>query len=119
MRGGIVDCFAATADAPVRIEFFGDAIESMRDVRDRVAAQQRRRSSGSTSRRGPTISTSAATLFDYLPADATVVLEEPATIAATARALDEERARERHTLLADDEAADDAARASVPRRPRR
>src|SRR6202035_2087150 len=30
VRGGIIDVFAATADAPVRIEFVGDAIESMR-----------------------------------------------------------------------------------------
>ena len=44
-------------------------------------------------------STESATIFDYLPADATVVLDEPATIAAVAEALDEERARERHTLL--------------------
>ncbi len=33
VRGGIIDLFAATADAPVRIEFFGDAIESMRTLR--------------------------------------------------------------------------------------
>ena len=30
VRGGILDLFAATASAPVRIEFFGDTIESMR-----------------------------------------------------------------------------------------
>ncbi|HXP92222.1 MAG TPA: transcription-repair coupling factor [Candidatus Binatia bacterium] len=30
VRGGIVDVFPATAPAPVRLEFFGDALESMR-----------------------------------------------------------------------------------------
>ncbi len=30
VRGGIVDVFAASADRPARIEFFGDAIESIR-----------------------------------------------------------------------------------------
>ncbi len=30
VRGGIVDVWAATADAPTRVEFFGDEIESMR-----------------------------------------------------------------------------------------
>jgi transcription-repair coupling factor (superfamily II helicase) len=30
VRGGILDVFAATADAPVRVEFFGDEVESMR-----------------------------------------------------------------------------------------
>jgi len=30
VRGGIVDVWSATADAPARVEFFGDEIESMR-----------------------------------------------------------------------------------------
>ncbi len=30
VRGGIIDVYAATADAPARLEFFGDAIESIR-----------------------------------------------------------------------------------------
>jgi transcription-repair coupling factor (superfamily II helicase) len=30
VRGGILDVFAATADAPVRVEFFGDDVESVR-----------------------------------------------------------------------------------------
>jgi transcription-repair coupling factor (superfamily II helicase) len=30
VRGGIIDVFAATADAPVRVEFVGDTIESIR-----------------------------------------------------------------------------------------
>jgi transcription-repair coupling factor (superfamily II helicase) len=30
VRGGLVDCFPATADHPVRLEFFGDALESIR-----------------------------------------------------------------------------------------
>jgi transcription-repair coupling factor (superfamily II helicase) len=30
VRGGILDLFAASEDAPIRIEFFGEAIESMR-----------------------------------------------------------------------------------------
>jgi transcription-repair coupling factor (superfamily II helicase) len=30
VRGGILDVFAATAEAPVRLEFFGDTLESLR-----------------------------------------------------------------------------------------
>ncbi|MBV9648431.1 MAG: transcription-repair coupling factor [Candidatus Eremiobacteraeota bacterium] len=30
VRGGLLDVFPATADAPVRLEFFGDALETMR-----------------------------------------------------------------------------------------
>jgi transcription-repair coupling factor (superfamily II helicase) len=105
VRGGIIDLFAATADAAARVEFFGDTIESMRTF-----SIESQRSSGSldalavapwNDRPG-----SAATLFDYLPDDATIVLEEPSTIAAVAGALDEERARERHTLLGDEEASE-------------
>jgi transcription-repair coupling factor (superfamily II helicase) len=105
VRGGIVDLFAATADAPVRIEFFGDAIESMREF-----TIESQRSTVSVDRLAITPWSDDAdervTLFDYLPRDAIVVLDEPSTIAATARALDEERERERHTLLADEEAAE-------------
>ncbi len=44
VRGGIVDVFAATAPSAVRIEFFGDTIESHALLRTRVAAQQPSRS---------------------------------------------------------------------------
>jgi len=101
VRGGIIDLFAATADSPVRIELFGDRIESMRffDIESQrssepvhalaVAPWEDRTERG-------------VTIFDYLGDDATVVVEEPATVAAVAAALDEERERERHTLLAGD-----------------
>ncbi|MFZ1018334.1 MAG: transcription-repair coupling factor [Candidatus Cybelea sp.] len=99
VRGGIIDLFAATADAPVRIEFFGDAIESMRSF-----GIESQRSDAPIDRLAVTAWEESrderTTIFDYLPPNATVVLEEPATIAAIVSALDEERARERHTLLA-------------------
>jgi transcription-repair coupling factor (superfamily II helicase) len=109
VRGGIIDLFAATADAPVRIEFFGDAIESLRGF-----SIESQRSTSSIDRLSVTPwedpfagdAPALPTIFDYLPADATVVLEEPSTIAAVANALDEERSRERHTLLADEDAGE-------------
>ncbi len=102
VRGGIIDLFAATAQTPVRIEFLGDDVDSMRSfaiesqrstapVEILAVAPWSDRADGD------------ATLFEYLPDDAVVVLEEPATIAAIAGALDEERARERHTLLTEEE----------------
>ncbi len=66
VRGGIVDLFAATADTPVRIEFFGDRIESMR-----VFAIESQRSSAAVD--SLVIAPwneevdQRATLFDYLP----------------------------------------------------
>jgi transcription-repair coupling factor (superfamily II helicase) len=112
VRGGIIDLFAATADAPVRIEFDGDRIESMRAFA--IESQRSSESVGSLAV-APWSDRSddpPASLFDYLPPQATIVLEEPATIAAVADALDEERVRERHTLLAD-ELADGALLSTV------
>ncbi len=37
-RGGILDVYSPEVDRPVRMEFFGDEIESIRKVRSRVAA---------------------------------------------------------------------------------
>ncbi|MBV9332634.1 MAG: transcription-repair coupling factor [Candidatus Eremiobacteraeota bacterium] len=100
VRGGIIDLFAATSETPVRIEFFGDAIESMRSFD--IESQ---RSSAAVERLdvAPWADRldDGTSIFDYLPRDAAIVLEEPAKIAAVAGALDDERARERHTLLAD------------------
>jgi transcription-repair coupling factor (superfamily II helicase) len=112
VRGGIIDLFAATAEAPVRIEFFGDRIESMR-----VFAIESQRSSEPVDALSVAPwsdpDDGVATLFDYLPARAAIALDEPATIAAVAQALDEERARERHTLLAGDR-EDEALLGTVP-----
>ncbi|MGA2759887.1 MAG: transcription-repair coupling factor [Candidatus Cybelea sp.] len=115
VRGGIIDLFAATADAPVRIEFFGDAIESLRAF---SIESQRSTTPVDVLAITPWEDPLAgkATIFDYLPEDATVVLEEPSTIAAVANALDEERNRERHTLLADDDAGE-ALRAELSATP--
>jgi transcription-repair coupling factor (superfamily II helicase) len=115
VRGGIIDLFAATADTPARIEFFGDAVESLRDF-----SIESQRSDASIDRLVITPwedpLAGSATIFDYLPADATVVLEEPSTLTAVANALDEERNRERHTLLADEDAGE-ALRAELSATP--
>ncbi|MGB8519637.1 MAG: transcription-repair coupling factor [Candidatus Tumulicola sp.] len=141
VRGGIIDVFPGNAGAPVRVEFFGDEIDSIRSF-----AVDTQRSTGSlqsveivpwsqiprderyrrrilerfdgpqAARRelGAFLSANAdvpetwlplafeprATIFDYLPEDAIVVLDEPAMISSIAAALDEERTREQHVLLA-------------------
>jgi transcription-repair coupling factor (superfamily II helicase) len=47
-----------------------------------------------------------ATIFDYLQTNCVVVLDEPATIATIADALDRERTHEQHVLLADVESGE-------------
>jgi transcription-repair coupling factor (superfamily II helicase) len=144
VRGGILDVFPATADAPVRVEFFGDTVENIRRFSvesqrsdapldaveivpwgeiprdDEYRARVLERYSGPAATRrelSAFLSTNAdvpqawlplafeerATLLDYLPASATVVLDEPAMIATISEALDREHAREHNVLLADAE----------------
>ncbi|HUY10750.1 MAG TPA: DEAD/DEAH box helicase, partial [Candidatus Dormibacteraeota bacterium] len=141
VRGGILDCYAATAEAPTRIEFFGETIESIRtfdlesqrsigtldaieivpwseiprdpEYRERLAARikgdaARIRTLENFLERGEEIPDAwlafaheePATLLDYLPESALLTLVEPAMLVAIERALDEERIRERSTLLA-------------------
>jgi len=106
VRGGILDLFAATAAAPVRIEFFGDTVESIRPFD--LATQ---RSEGSLDDIAVTgwlggSATDSATILDYLAKDAIVVLDEPSMLQTIERALEEEHAREQHILFEDD--AEDA-----------
>jgi transcription-repair coupling factor (superfamily II helicase) len=91
VRGGIIDLFASTADAPARIEFFGDTIESMRTF---DLETQRSRSEIDALAVAPWSDApepnERATPLAYLREDGVVVLEEPAALASIEHALDEE-----------------------------
>ena len=67
-RGGIVDVFSVESEAPYRIEFFGDTIESIRefDVLSQLSTKQLKkiRLLGKTSN-----TEENATIFDYFPDD--------------------------------------------------
>ncbi|MDZ7372971.1 MAG: transcription-repair coupling factor [candidate division KSB1 bacterium] len=84
VRGGILDVYSPHAPLPVRLEFFGDQVESIREFRpeDQRSLRQLNKalifppaaaSPASTPER-------AATLLDYLPEKALIVLDEPARI---------------------------------------
>jgi len=87
LRGGILDVFAPGSSAPVRIEFFGDAIESIR--RFDLDSQ---RSTGqidgydlvATSAGKQTDPDKTTHLLDYLPAETIVFLIEPFEVASLA-----------------------------------
>ena len=84
VRGGILDIFPASADNPVRMEFFGDEIESLREFE--VSTQRSIKPMASYQLAGVTreeteklrasadLSTS---LFTYLPKSCWVMLNEP------------------------------------------
>ncbi len=86
VRGGIVDVYPPNRRAPVRVEFFGDEIESLREFRpdDQRSTSQLERvllfppNAAETHGTGPR----AATLLDYMPEDTLVVLDEPALVRA-------------------------------------
>jgi transcription-repair coupling factor (superfamily II helicase) len=148
VRGGIVDVWSPTSDYPVRVEFFGDTIDSIRefdpetqlsvqhppsasiapmrefaisadDLKDWARAARQRffdsRFSRNLSDRtdfaveGETFSgwefllpisrPLTSTAFDYLPADALFIIDEPATIESTLSHFYEHlRARFRETV---------------------
>src|SRR5262249_1630120 len=90
-RGGIVDVFSADADAPYRLEFFGDEIESIRQFSPHTQPSlpdlQSIKLLGTTAeqasvsqdgrRRESSPVTYPGHLCDYLAADAWTVLIEP------------------------------------------
>ncbi len=141
VRGGLIDVFPATTDAPVRLEFFGDTLESMRPFelqsqrsdgnstdltvvpwleipredayRERVLARATGEAGVLSALRAylgsgadvpePWLALAydePVTLFDYVDAEALVVLDEPGMLDTLDRSLEEERSREAQLLLA-------------------
>ena len=106
VRGGIVDYFPAGADNPIRVEFVGETIESIRrydpstqrsiETLDQAAVVPLTEKSG------------AATFFDYLPSDrdlSFVVVEE------------EDAAEQARKLVEQTQLSFEEARAENPRAP--
>ncbi|MEO6914181.1 MAG: DEAD/DEAH box helicase, partial [Candidatus Baltobacteraceae bacterium] len=141
VRGGILDVFAASAAAPARVEFFGDAVESIRPFNlesqrsegsleslsivpwNEIPREEAFRARVIERYNGPASAMSAlrsylaggadvpeawlsfayderVSVLDYFDERAIVVLEEPAMLATIERALEDERSREEHVLLA-------------------
>ncbi|HEV8538264.1 MAG TPA: transcription-repair coupling factor, partial [Bacteroidota bacterium] len=95
VRGGIIDVFPYVGENPIRIEFWGDSIESIREFD--VLSQRSIRDLQSTSivpalSRDPgdlstlseipeaTAGEPDASLFDYLGKDSLIILDEPSVI---------------------------------------
>ncbi len=83
VRGGILDIFPVGSERPVRLEFFGDEIDSIREfdplsqrsMRDMASVNLMARLFHSEQQEELT-----ATLLDHLPENATFFLEEPERI---------------------------------------
>ena len=81
VRGGIVDIFPFSSEAPYRIEFFGDEIDSIREFDLELQTSQRKLNSCqivALPGRGATEGAAGDTsLIHFLPDTAAVVFEEP------------------------------------------
>jgi len=84
VRGGILDIFPYVGDNPIRFEFWGDSIESIREFDVLSQRSIRTLQSASIVASLPHTATDApqpdASLFDYLQKDAVVIVDEPALI---------------------------------------
>lgn len=88
-RGGILDIFPLNSQAPLRIEFFGNTVEGLRLFDPQ---SQRSMKSVEEIEIGPArlkVSVEAS-LFEYLPEDILVLLDEPEDIRREAESLDDE-----------------------------
>ncbi|MFH1562606.1 MAG: transcription-repair coupling factor [Nitrospirota bacterium] len=95
-RGGIVDVFPVNANLPVRLEFFGDDIESIRQFdpitqRSVSFVEQATIMPDSPLENGDRgLLQNTATIFDYLPKSSLVVLDDPAYLENEANRLKDE-----------------------------
>ncbi|HBS60781.1 MAG TPA: hypothetical protein DEA44_16150, partial [Firmicutes bacterium] len=83
-RGGIVDIFPLNRECPIRMELFGDDIDSLREF---TIADQRSKENLESILVLPAKEIAPhslySTLFDYAPADTLIFFEEPARIRET------------------------------------
>ena len=108
LRGGIVDIFPPTSPWPVRLDFFGDELESLREFdpltqvsRGEIASatlppagelgilKQRQNEEGRMQNK-----TALATLLDYLPRETIFVLCEPDSLAVHAESYEQQVPRD-------------------------
>lgn len=83
VRGGILDIFPVGSERPIRLEFFGDEIDSIREFDPLSQRSMRDMSSVSLMARlfySEQQDELTATLLDHLPETTTVFLEEPERI---------------------------------------
>ena len=90
LRGGILDVFSHGTDRPVRIEFFGDAVDSIRTFdRSTQLSHGRVQDCQLLASRDPQAdpTTGSDNLLSYLPADGLIVVVEPQKVWARAEEL--------------------------------
>ncbi|UCE17833.1 MAG: transcription-repair coupling factor [Gemmatimonadota bacterium] len=97
VRGGIIDLFSFASKAPLRLDFFGESIESIRffDIQTQRSTSQQQSATilpcYETHDVGEVSSADeSCTLFQYLPGDTILFLEEPSLIHDQAQHISEQ-----------------------------
>lgn len=88
VRGGIIDLFAPGLEAPVRVDLFGDTVESMWDIDLETMGSDRRIEQAeiiSATAEGVQTDEGTTSLLDLLPTETVIVLVEPVEAAEQAR----------------------------------
>lgn len=90
MRGGLIDIYPLNASAPVRVDFFGDEIESLREFDPTTQRSLRKLekvvvTSGTLA--GANAEAATGTLFDYFPAATQFIFAEAETLEGDSLAL--------------------------------
>ena len=84
VRGGIVDVFPVNAELPIRIEFFGDEVDSLRDFEPETRRSVRNLSEASIlPLKGAETAEKPEAFFSYLGGEGTVLFDEPTRLRET------------------------------------
>ena len=84
VRGGIVDVFPVNAEIPIRIEFFGDEVDSLRDFEPTTRRSVRNLSEASIlPLKGAETAEKPEAFFSYLGGEGTVLFDEPMRLRET------------------------------------
>ena len=84
VRGGIVDVFPVNAELPVRIEFFGDEVDSLRDFEPATKRSVRSLAEASVlPLKGAETAEKPETFLSYLGGEGTVLFDEPTRLRET------------------------------------
>lgn len=85
VRGGLIDVYPLNASAPVRVDFFGDEIEALREFdpeTQRTLRKLERATVASGAATSDAASPRAGALFEYFPAGTEIVFAEPESLDA-------------------------------------
>jgi transcription-repair coupling factor (superfamily II helicase) len=107
-RGGIVDIFPPNSDLPVRIEFFGDEIESLRAFDPQTQMSLEPASSVMIIPATQSGEAALGSLFDFLPKNTLVILDDLSDIEGALKELDKQALEERQERIEQGELSEDS-----------